>query len=357
MKNVLAIIFLVLLSDLSAQEKYTISGRIKDKQNGEDLIGATMTVLEKTGVGAITNLYGFYSLTLEAGEYTLSFQYIGFKTINKKVTVSQNLTFDIEMEEDTEVLGEVVITSEREDRNVSSNEMSVTRIDVNQAKEIAVFAGEPDVLKVAQMNPGIKPAGEGNAGFYVRGGGLDQNLILMDEAIVYNPSHILGLFSVFNGDALKNVTTYKGGMLPEYGGRTSSVMDIRMKDGNSKKFSATGGIGLITSKLTLEAPLVEDKGSFILSGRRTYIDLLLGLSNAESVADSRLNFYDFNAKANCKIGEKDRLYLSGYFGRDNFGFDSSFGLEWGNATGTLRWNHLFSDQLFSNTSFIISDYD
>ncbi|MCB0739246.1 MAG: TonB-dependent receptor plug domain-containing protein, partial [Bacteroidetes bacterium] len=220
-----------------------------------------------------------------------------------------------------------------------------------------VLMGEPDVLKTIQLMPGVKNAGEGGSGFLVRGGTIDQNLILLDEATVYNPSHLLGFFSVFNSDALKNVTLYKGGMPAEYGGRASSVMDIRMKDGNNKKFGVSGGIGAISSKLTLEGPIVKDKGSFIVSGRRTYADLFLKLSPDENLQNTKLYFYDFNAKANYALGKKDRLYLSFYTGRDNFGFSDVFSFNWGNQTGTLRWNHLFSDKLFSNTTLIYSNYD
>mgnify|MGYP001795348320 CR=1 FL=1 len=341
----------------SQNQKVTISGYIKDASTGEDLIGATALVNDLAGVGTTTNIYGFYSLTLPAGEHQVAFQYLGFQVKMLDLTLTEDTQLDVELSPDSQVLDEVVVTAEKADQNITETRGSITKIDVREIEAIPVLFGERDVMKVVQLNPGIKSAGEGNSGFYVRGGGLDQNLILLDEAPVYNPSHLLGFFSVFNSDALKDVTVYKGGMAAEYGGRTSSVMDIRMKDGNNKKFSAQGGIGLISSRLTLEGPIVQNKGSFIVSGRRTYADLFTGLSSDPAIQNTTLYFYDLNLKANYRIGEKDRLFLSGYFGRDKFGFSDDFGFDWGNATGTLRWNHLFSNKLFSNTSIIYSNYD
>ncbi|MEM8526400.1 MAG: TonB-dependent receptor [Bacteroidota bacterium] len=357
MKEIILTVLLCSPILLFSQSKFTISGRITDASNGEDLIGATVAVTDSDGTGAMTNIYGFYSLTLEEGNYQLVYQYLGYQNKTVELDLKEDVTLDIELATNAQELEEVVVTAEREDQNITDNQGSVTRLDVKEIENVPVLFGERDVLKVVQLNPGIKSAGEGNSGFYVRGGGLDQNLILLDEAPVYNPSHLLGFFSVFNSDALKNVTVFKGGMAAEYGGRTSSVMDIRMKDGNSKEFSAEGGIGLIASRLTLEAPIVKDKGSFMISGRRTYADLFLGLSGNEDLDGTQLYFYDLNLKANYKITEKDRIFLSGYFGRDNFGFGEDFGFNWGNATGTLRWNHLFSNKLFSNTSLIYSNYD
>ncbi|NEQ49153.1 MAG: TonB-dependent receptor, partial [Leptolyngbya sp. SIO3F4] len=357
---VLATVSLIAISSQMAhaqKAKYTISGQIRDAENGEDIPLANVLVTNLPGVGTTSNVYGFYSITLEEGEYTLSFQLIGYESVQKQVVLTQDQRLDIEIGKGTQELQEVVISSEKEDQNITRNEGSVTQINMKEVQEIAVFGGEPDIIKVMEFNPGIKSAGEGNAGFYVRGGGLDQNLILLDEAPVYNPSHLLGFFSVFNGDAIKGATVYKGGMPAEYGGRTSSVMDIRMKDGNNKNFGASGGIGLLSGRLTVEGPIVKDRGSFIVSGRRTYLDLFLGLSDDESLSGTELFFYDLNVKANYRINDKNRVYLSGYFGRDRFGFSDQFGLNWGNATATLRWNHLFSDKLFSNTSFIYSDYD
>ena len=358
-KNLIPIAFLLCLSfGLSGQvEKFNISGQISDGSNGEDIAFADITVTNLENTGTNTNAYGFYSIALPAGEHTLSFQYLGYATVLKTITLSEDIKINIELGEDAAMLDEIVVTAEKENKNITRNEGSVTQIDMKDVRELPALGGEPDIMKAIQLTPGIKAAGEGNAGFYVRGGGLDQNLILLDEAPVYNPSHLLGFFSVFNGDAIKGATIYKGGMSAEYGGRTSSVVDMRMKDGNNKGYDVTGGIGLIASRLTVEGPIVKDKGSFMVSGRRTYADLFLNLSSNENTSGSSLFFYDLNAKANYRIGEKDRIYLSGYFGRDKFGFRDDFGLDWGNTTGTLRWNHLFSDRLFSNTTFIYSDYD
>ncbi|WNJ18458.1 TonB-dependent receptor [Pontibacter sp. G13] len=339
------------------QTKFTISGQIKDASNGEDLAFATILAKDLPGVGTNSNVYGFYSLTLEAGEHTIVYRSMGYSPIEKTINLTADLRIDIELETQVTSLEEVVISGEREDQNITRNEGSVTRVSMDDVKALPAFGGEPDVIKIIQLNPGIKSAGEGNSGFYVRGGGLDQNLVLLDEAPVYNPSHLLGFFSVFNGDALKSATVYKGGMMPEYGGRTASVMDIRMKDGNKKKYEVAGGIGSIASRLTVEGPIVKDRGSFMVSGRRTYADIFLALSNDEALKKSILYFYDLNLKANYRLSDRDRIYISGYFGRDKFGFDDLFGLNWGNATGTFRWNHLFTDKLFSNTSFIYSNYD
>lgn len=354
--NIALVLILFSMNAFGQDEKFTLSGQIKDASNGEDIPFADILILNLENTGVNSNVYGFYSISLPAGQYTVSYQYLGYGSITKEVNLTQNTRIDIELGEDAAILDEVVVTAEKEDQNITRNEGSVTQIDIKDVKALPALGGEPDIMKVIQLNPGIKAAGEGNAGFYVRGGGLDQNLILLDEAPVYNPSHLLGFFSVFNGDALKGATLYKGGMSAEYGGRTSSVMDIRMKDGNKKEYDISGGIGLIASRLTVEGPIVKDKGSFMVSGRRTYADLFLGLSG-DQFSDSALFFYDLNAKANYQIGEKDRIYLSGYFGRDRFGFSDAFGLDWGNATGTLRWNHVFGDRLFSNTTLIYSSYD
>lgn len=354
-KNLLTLAFLF-GGWLSAQN-YTIKGNIKDGSNGEDLIGAAVVIKELPGTGTVTNPYGFYSLTLPKGTYTIIYQYIGYETQAMEVSLQQDRTLEIELRPESQTLGEVVIEGEREDENITQTEMSVTKLNPKDIEAVPVLLGEKDVLKTIQLLPGVKPGGEGSSGFSVRGGGFDQNLIVLDEAIVYNASHLLGFFSVFNSDAIKDVTLYKGGMPAEYGGRASSVLDVIMKDGNSKKFGVSGGIGLIASRLTVEGPIVKDKGSFIISGRRTYADLFLRLSSDESINSSILYFYDLNLKANYKLGERDRIYLSGYFGRDKFGFSDDFSFDWGNATGTLRWNHLFSDRLFSNTSLIYSDYD
>lgn len=357
----LSILVVLLITSVSfaQDEKFTLSGTLKDGSSGEDLIGARITVKELPGTGAITNAYGFFSLTLPAGNYTINYKSLGFVSGSFEVELTDNVQKDIELKPEGKVLGKVEVTAEKANSNVTSAEMGVDRLSMSDIENIPVLFGEKDPLKTIQLLPGVKSAGEGNAGFYVRGGGSDQNLILLDGAPVYNASHLLGFFSVFNSDALKDIKLYKGGAPAEFGGRLSSVLDIKMKEGNQKKFSASGGIGLISSKLTLEAPIVKDKGSFIISGRRTYADLFLKLSKREEAKNSTLYFYDLNAKANYKIGNKDRIFLSGYFGRDKFGFADAFGFDWGNITGTARWNHIYGEKqkLFGNTSFIFSNYN
>lgn len=339
-----------------AQDKTTLSGYVRDAETGEALIGATV-YLPDAGKGAYTNEYGFYSLTLAAGTYQVSYQYLGYLAQGEEIALTNSLRKDIELAAEGNSLDEVVIQAEAADNNIQAAEMGVTRMSISEIKKVPVLFGETDVLKTMQLLPGVKPAGEGSSGFYVRGGGQDQNLILLDEAPVYNPSHLLGFFSVFNGDALNSTKLYKGNMPAEYGGRLSSALDIQMKDGNSKDYGISGGIGLISSRLTAEGPIVADKGSFMVSGRRTYADMFLALSADSNLNSSQLYFYDLNAKANYKLGEKDQIYLSGYFGRDKFGMGENFKLDWGNATATLRWNHLFNDKLFLNSSLIYSDYD
>ncbi|MCH2233694.1 MAG: TonB-dependent receptor [Crocinitomicaceae bacterium] len=355
--KLLAFLSLTLLSYGILAQDYTISGNLRDSETGEDIIGARILVKELPGTGAITNVYGFYSLTLPKGTYTLLYKSISFADFEETIELTGDITKDIEMAPEGKVFEKVTVTAVKEDENITSGEMGVEKITMKDIENVPVLFGEKDVLKTMQLLPGVKSAGEGNAGFFVRGGGADQNLILLDEAPVYNASHLLGFFSVFNSDALKDVKLYKGTPPAEFGGRLSSVMDIKMKDGNSKKFSASGGIGLISSKLTIESPIVKDKGSFILSGRRTYADLFLAFSDNENAQNSVLYFYDLNAKANYRIGKKDRIFVSGYFGRDKFGFSDQFGFDWGNATGTMRWNHLYSDKLFGNLSVIFSQYN
>lgn len=355
--------FLVLLTFLFSSiafgqnEKFTLSGTLKDGSTGEDLIGARVSVAELPGTGAITNEYGFYSLTLPAGTYTISFKSLGFEITTKTIVLNQDLQEKIEMAPEGRTLTKIDVTAERLDENVRSAEMGVDKLNMSDIENIPVLFGERDILKTLQLLPGVKSAGEGNSGFYVRGGGSDQNLVLLDGAPVYNASHLLGFFSVFNSDALKDVKLYKGAAPAEFGGRLSSVLDIKMKEGNSKRFSMSGGIGLISSRLTIEAPIVKDKGSFIISARRTYADVFLRLSKNENAKNSILYFYDLNAKANYRLGKKDRIFVSGYFGRDKFGFADQFGFDWGNATGTFRWNHIYTDKLFGNLSFVFSNYN
>ncbi|GAA5222011.1 TonB-dependent receptor [Membranihabitans marinus] len=337
------------------QQKYTISGTISDAVNGEELIGAAVFI-EELGSGASSNEYGFYSLTVPQGSYTLKVSYLGYETITKLIELDSSLTLDFELGLGATKLDVVVVSSEQKEKNVTSTQMSVNTLNMSEIAMVPVLFGENDVIKTIQLLPGIKSS-EGGGGFFVRGGSSDQNLILLDDAPVYNASHLLGFFSVFNSDAIKDLTIYKGHIPAEYGGRASSVLDIKMNDGNSKKLNVGGGIGLISSRLTVEAPIVKDKGSFILSGRRTYVDVFLKLSQKEEVKNSILYFYDLNAKGNYRLGKKDRVFVSGYFGRDMFGYSDLFGFDWGNKTATVRWNHLFNDKLFLNTTALFSDYD
>jgi hypothetical protein len=352
----LMIICTLLSSYVHAQKKFTVNGTVKNANTGETLIGASIKVSELSQLGTITNSYGFYSLNLVEGKYTFEVSYVGYSTFTKQITVKSNTKEDFDLAESNE-LNEVLITSVRKNDNIIKAQMGVEKLNIKDIQHIPVLFGEKDILKTLQLLPGIKSAGEGNSGFYVRGGATDQNLILLDEAPVYNASHLLGFFSTFNSDAIKDITVYKGGMPAQYGGRLSSVLDIRMNDGNKKEATFEGGIGLISSRLKIEAPFIKDKSSFMVSGRRTYADSFLAFAPDTSIRGSILYFYDLNAKANYQIDEKNILYLSGYFGRDNLGLRNTFGFNWGNATGTLRWNHLFSSRLFSNTSLIMSKYD
>lgn len=336
----------------------TLSGSVRDESSGEALIGATVRVKDQPVIGAVSNAYGYYAISVPAGTYTLLVSYVGYQTLEMTLAVSRDTTVQLQLNPAQYQMEEVVIEYKQDEKeNVVSAKMGVTKLEIAEMAKIPVIFGEKDIIKTVQLLPGVKSAGEGNSGFFVRGGGADQNLVLLDEAPVYNASHLLGFFSVFNSDALKDVTLIKGGMPAEYGGRLSSVMDVRMKDGNNKKYGVTGGIGLISSRLTVEGPIVKEKGSFMASGRRTYADLFLKLLQDSTLSQSKLYFYDLNLKANYRFGDKNQVYLSGYFGRDNFGFGNTFNFDWGNQTATLRWNHLFSNRLFSNTTFIYSDYD
>ncbi|MDB5281577.1 MAG: TonB-dependent receptor, partial [Bacteroidota bacterium] len=349
---------------LKAQNKFTVSGYVKDTANGESLMAAAVYVVE-LGKGAGTNEFGFYSLTLPAGTYTLKISYIGYAPQLHVVLLTKDVRLNVELGSAAIQTNEVVITGERKGENVESTDMGRQEIKMEEAKSIPAFLGEVDILKTIQLLPGVMSGGEGNTGFYVRGGGPDQNLVLLDGATVYNTGHLLGFFSVFNSDAIKNTTIIKGGMPAEYGGRISSVLDIQMKEGNMKGWNVEGGLGLISSRLTVQGPIKKNKCSFIVSARRTYIDLvlkpLLKNLNSGAYANDAYYFYDINAKINYRISDKDRLYLSGYFGRDVFNFVDPSGtfkvnFPWGNTTATLRWNHLFSDKLFLNTTVIYNDF-
>ncbi|MCS6822363.1 MAG: TonB-dependent receptor [Microscillaceae bacterium] len=340
-----------------AQSKFTISGYLKDAQNGEALIAATVFVNELK-VGVTSNTYGFYSLSLPAGSYTLTISYIGYKTQTLSLSLNQNLIKNFELQPDNLTLSEVEVTSEKSDENIRSVEMSVNKLDIKTIKKIPALLGEVDVIRSIQLLPGVSTVGEGAAGFNVRGGTIDQNLVLLDEAPVYNTSHALGFFSVFNPDLVKDVKLVKGGVAAQYGGRLASLLDVRLKEGNLKKWEVNGGIGLIFSRLTVEAPIIKDKASFIIGGRRSYFDLFFPLSNNPDVKNSTVYFYDLTAKANYIINARNRIYVSGYFGRDVLGFaGGNFGFDWGSTTATVRWNHLFSDKLFFNLTTFYSKYD
>ncbi len=336
-------------------EKYTLSGYIKDAKNGEDLIGASLFIKELKS-GTNTNAYGFYSITLPKGTYTVLISYLGYKSTLQQLDLSQNITQNFALEDESIKTDEVVISERRKDENVQAVQMSMNRLTIEQMKKIPVLFGEVDVIKNIQQLPGVQSVGEGSSAFFVRGGSSDQNLILLDEAPVYNASHLAGIFSVFNGDAIKSAEIYKGGIPAQYGGRLSSVVDIRTRDGNMKKFAGTASIGLLSSKATIEGPIVKDKGSFVVSARRTYFDLFLKASSDPALRGTSIYFYDLNAKVNYNLGPRDRIFAAGYFGQDVLK-TNQFGLDWGNATATVRWNHIFNNKLFSNTTAIFSDFN
>jgi hypothetical protein len=342
---------------IHAQNLHTISGHVTDKNTGEALVGANIVLLGASNMGAISNSYGFYSLRVPAANYTLVASFTGYRPDTMKIALNDNLVIKISLQSVGTQLQDVVVIAHKKNDNVTTPLMSVQKLSMNEVKYIPVIFGEQDIMKTIQLLPGIKPAGDGNSGFYVRGGSADQNLILLDEAVVYNASHLLGFFSTFNSDAVKDVTVYKGGWPAEYGGRLSSVVDVIMKDGNNQNFGVSGGIGLISSRLNVEGPIVKDEGSFTVSARRTYADLFLKLSKDSTINRNKLYFYDLNAKANYRINDRNHVYISGYFGRDVLSFADVFGIQWGNATATARWNHVFNSRLFSNTSLIYSNYN
>lgn len=333
------------------QQKYTVSGYVKDAANGEELIGVTVMV-QGGSDGTTTNAYGFYSLTLPAGPQTLQFSYIGYTTRALPVLLDKNSTQNVELISEVTEMQEVVVSADRIDQNVSDIQMSRRKIDIGQVKKLPTFLGEADIIKIIQMQPGVVTAGEGSSTFFVRGGSGDQNLILIDEAPIYDPSHLFGLFSVFNSDVIKEAELYKGGIPARFGGRLSSIMEVRTKDGNNKNVAGSGGISTLASRVMVEGPLRKDKSSFIVSARRSYVDAFLKMGGS----DLSVYFYDVNAKVNWKNGNKNRYYLAFYSGRDKFS-GPDFGFGWGNNTGTFRWNHLFNDKLFSNTSVIVSNFD
>ncbi|MFO7863206.1 MAG: TonB-dependent receptor [Salinivirgaceae bacterium] len=342
-------------SEDTGERKPILSGYITDAENGEALIGATVYVKE-LGIGSVTNVYGFYSISLSPGKYTVKYTYIGFQPEEVEVTIKdKDVSKNIELLPVMQTIDEVVVTGEKDNANILRNEMSVEKLGSDDIRKIPALMGEVDVIKALQLLPGVQSPSEGSSGFSVRGGNLDQNLVLLDEANVYNASHLLGFFSVFNNDVVKDLTLYKGDIPARYGGRLSSVLDIYMREGNTKEFSGVGGLGIISSRLTLEGPLWKDKISFVAAGRRTYADLFLPLSKQEEVRNSTLYFYDLNLKINYRVNDNNRIFLSGYFGRDVFGSEFAK-MGYGNGTATARWNHLFSKKLFSNLSLTYSNY-
>lgn len=356
MKTIYLLLLLILPTIQLFSQDHTLSGYIKDNSNGEVLIGATVYIPElETGV--ISNSYGYYSIMIPRGNYLVAYSYIGYDTQSRQVDFSSNQKLTVMMVETTKKIEEVVVSAEKKNSNVENITMSMEKMQVKLVKKLPSFMGEVDVIKSITLLPGIQSGGEGSSGLYVRGGGSDENLLLLDEAPVYNASHLMGFFSVFNSDAIKDIQVYKGGIPSIYGGKASSVIDIRMKDGNSKKLQANGGIGNISSRLTLEGPIIKDKWSFIVSGRRTYADFIGKLAGVEALKENQLYFYDLNLKTNIQFSDNDRLYVSAYTGDDYFCMGESIYMRWGNITGTVRWNHLYSDNLFSNTSLIYSKYD
>ena len=336
-----------------SQEKFTLSGTITDFKNNETLIGVNIYI-PSLKIGTTTNEYGFYSLTAPVGEHQIEITYVGFQTVEKTVNLNKNTKMNFGLNEGGEELQEVVIKDNKGKINIKSPEMSANKLSIATIKKMPVVLGEVDVLKSILLLPGVTNAGEGASGFNVRGGGADQNLILLDEATIFNSSHVFGFFSVFNPDAIKDLKLYKGGIPARYGGRASSVLDIYQKDGSSKDFHMNGGIGLISSRILAEGPIIKDRGSFLIGGRASYAHLFLKLS--EDQKDNSAYFYDLNTKLSYKLNDNNNLYLSGYFGRDVFSLNKSFTNIYGNSTLNLRWNHLFSEKLFSNLSLIYSDY-
>lgn len=355
------VLMLLLLVNANAQ-KYTISGYVKDASSGEELIGANVIVTDER-TGTTSNAYGFYSLSLPAGKYSVKYSFIGYQEEVREVNLNKNVSLNINLKATAYMANEIVVSGERTDRNIQDSRMSVNKLPVEEVKTIPAFMGEVDILKTIQLLPGVQSAGDGNSGFYVRGGGPDQNLILLDEAVVYNASHLFGFFSVFNADAIKDVELYKGGMPAQYGGRVSSVLDISMDNGNMRSFHVDGGIGTIATRLAVQGPVKKDTCSFLISARRTYIDILVQpfVKKTSPFKGSGYYFYDLNAKFNYRFSDKDRLFFSAYYGKDIFSFKSSesnfmMKIPWGNGMASLRWNHLFNSRFFLNTTAVFSDY-
>lgn len=347
-------LFVVISAAVFGQEKVTLSGSIANKSNNETLIGAVISVPD-ANVSAVTNSYGFYSISLPKGDYTVVINYPDFDITEEKISVTESMQRNFAMTESsrTKSIEEVILKGNTTKTNISTQEMSVNKLSIATIRKMPAVMGEVDILKSIMQLPGVANAQEGASGFNVRGGSVDGNLVLLDEAIVYNTSHLFGFFSVFNSDVIKDLKLYKGGIPSNFGGRISSVLDIYQKEGNNKEFHATGGIGAVSSRLLIEGPVVKEKSSFVVAGRASYAHLFMKLAKKPNSA----YFYDLNAKLNYKLNTKNSLYLSGYFGKDDMSFNNSFMNDYGNTLLNIRWNHIFSDQLFSNASFIYSDYN
>ena len=353
--NKLPILFLLFTSLMWSQNNFSISGTIKDKSSGETLFGASVFILDSS-IGTTTNEYGFYSITAPEGNYTIVVSYMGFDDVIKEIELNSDQNLNIEVTESSTQLNEIVLkTEDSEDISLRKPQMSVSKLNVATIKQMPAVLGEVDIIKSIQLLPGVTNNGEGSSGFNVRGGSVDQNLVLLDETIIYNTSHLLGFFSIFNSDAIKDIKLYKGNIPARFGGRASSVLDVRQKDGNNKNFMMTGGIGTVSSRLAIEAPIVKDRSSFLIAGRGSYAHLFLKFD--EDLKDNSAYFYDLNLKTNFEINENNQLFLSGYFGRDVFKLNENFNSSYGNSSGNLRWNHVFNDKIFSNLSVNYSKYD
>lgn len=362
-KNFFYTLFLLLVSSaVIAQQKFTLNGFVKDSLTGETLTGANLSIIGSSK-GVAANAYGFYSITLERNTYRVSCSFVGYQTKTIELLLDSNLEYSFQLLPLSYTGNNVTVTAKRRDENIKSAQMGRVDLSIEKVKQLPAFMGEVDILKALQFLPGVRNAGEGNTGLYVRGGGADQNLIMLDDAVVYNSGHLFGFFSVFNSDAIKGISLIKGGMPAQYGGRLSSVVDVTMKDGDNQKYQVEGGIGAIASRLAIQGPLKKDRSSFIVAARRTYIDALITpFTKNTNLAGSGYYFYDVNMKMNFRISKKDRLFLSGYFGRDVFTFKNkerafNTNIPWGNTTATLRWNHIFSRKLFTNTTLVYNDYN
>ncbi|GAB2824868.1 TonB-dependent receptor [Ferruginibacter profundus] len=357
-KTMKALLLLSLFSSAQkaiGQKHYTVSGIIKSKNNGEFIIGASIKVVN-SNYGTTSNEYGFYSISLVPDTYQIVYSALGRKPDTLRINLVSNIEKNIILSDaDYDLTGVTVTGNKSPGRSVTGSQMGIEKLSVQEAQNIPVIFGEKDLLKTIQLLPGIKTAGDGNSGIFVRGGSTDQNQIILDEANIYNAAHLFGFFSTFNSDAIKDIAVYKGGMPAQYGGRLSSVLDVRMNEGNNQNTSISGSLGLISAKLNVEGPIQKSKSSFLITGRRTYADMFLKMD--DKYKDNQLYFYDLNAKLNYELGKKDKLYLSGYFGKDVLGYNNQFNINWGNGTGTLRWNHIFNSRLFLNTSLIFSNYN